>query len=509
MSAGLAANIPESSAAGALFELVARGQKDQYFMRDRPDAAWPYDARYKSSTHFLEERQTAVPLNGTAFGATFECEVQMFADVLTEANFLVDLPTWYPPLPVVAGGQTYEPRLAALKYDISSSIGGISYGYTDYPAFFLFERIQFYQDQFLIAEWSGDSLFAMAALGKYDTTRNQKFLEMAEAGQTTVPQAGYPSALQQRAAPGRLRLRIPIPGCQGLRDSGLPICALGKQTFRFRVKLRRLEDLVVDSLGSYKPEPWSVETFSYNILDASGNPAGTYAFQPVQRNLIGQPTILLETTQAYLPPDAREALRDITRHEIPFRRVFENIFTIGELDYQAFDRGAPSVICVRRLDGRHPTEEFLWFFRSQDSVDKNLLSNFTNDGAAAVAAGADGSFYRSIKFVTAGKDREFFWGPEVWEDVVEASKHGLDSGLRIGSMNWSLGDVWERSWPISRQPEGTVNMTTAYRPDLHISIFPTDASTLEGRRVTEMRVFTVGWAAYEISEGRGRLKFAN
>ncbi|NBR60203.1 MAG: hypothetical protein EBT86_00890 [Actinobacteria bacterium] len=508
MAAAFAGNIPESSTAGALFELVARGQKDQYFMRDKPDASWPYDARYKSSAHFLEERQTVVPLNGATFGATFECEVQMFADVLVEASFLIDLPTWYPPLPVVSGGQTYEPRQACLQYNILDP-SGVSYGYTDYPGFFLFERIQLYQDQFLIAEWSGDGLFAMSALGKYDPTRNQKFLEMAEAGQATVPQAGYPTVIQQRACPDRLRLRLPIPGCQGLRDCGLPVCAMGNQTFRLRVKLRKLEDLIVDSVGSFKPQPWNIPSFTYNINDASGFPAGQYTFTPIERNLIGQPTILLETTQAYLDPDVRQAMIDAPKHEIPFRRMFENIFTIGELDYQAFDRGAPNVVVVRRLDGRHPTEEFLWFFRSQDSLDRNLLSNFTNDGVAGAAAGADGSFYRAIKLVTAGRDREYFWGSEVWEDVVEAGKHGLDSALRIGSMNWSLGDVWERAWPYSRQPEGTINMTTAYRPDLHVSIFPTDASTLAGRRVTEMRVFTVGWAAYEIQDRRGRLMFAN
>lgn len=508
MAACLAGNIPESSSAGALFELVARGQKDKYFMRDRPEAAWPYDTRYKSSAHFLEERQTIVPLNGTTFGATFECEVQIYGDVLIEANFLIDLPTWYPPLPIINDGQTYEPRQACLQYDISDA-SGVTYGYTNYPGFFLFERIQLYQDQFLIQEWSGDGLFTMAALGKYDPTRNQKFLELAEAGQTTTPQAGYPTALQQRACPDRLRLRLPIPGCQGLRDCGLPVCAMNNQTLRFRVKLRRLEDLVVDSLGSYKPEPWNVGAFSYTINDVTGSPAGTYSFQPVNRNLIGQPTILLETTQAYLTPDVREAMVRAPKHEITFRRIFENVFTIGELDYQAFDRGAPAVVVVRRLDGRHPTEEFLWFFRSQDTLDSNLLSTFTNNGLAADAAGADGSFYRSIKFVTAGKDREFFWNSVVLEDVVEATKHGVDSGLRIGAMNWSLGDVWERAWPYARQPEGTINMTTAYRPDLHINIFPTDASTLAGRRVTEMRVLTVGWAAYEISDGRGRLMFSN
>lgn len=511
-STGIAGNIPESSAAGALYELVARGQKDKYFLRDSPESAWPYDGRYNTSAPFLEERQTAVPLNGTFFGSTFECELQTFADVLLEVNFLIDLPSWYPPLPLIQGGQTYNPRLACMQYNISDENLNC-FAYTDFPAFFLFEKIQMFQDQFLISEWSGDELFAMAILGKFDGTRNQKFLELAEAGQTINP-PGYSNDdenyhFRLRACPDRLRLRLPIPGCQSLRDVGLPVCALSKQTFRFRVKLRKLEDLIVDIFQSYKPQPWNSKFFSYNIRNSEGTIVGTYQFEPLQKNTIGQPTILLETTQAYLTPDVREKVMKDLKHEIPFRRIFENIFTIGELDYQAFDRGAPNVIVTRRLDGRHPTEEFLWFFRSQDSLDKNELSNFYNIGPVSLESGSAGSFYRSIKLVTGGKDREYFWDSKVWDDVIKATKHGNDSQYLIGSMNWSLGDVWDRSWPYYRQPEGTINMTTAYRPDLHINLFPTDSSQLAGRRITELRVYSVGWAVYEINEGRGRLMFAN
>jgi hypothetical protein len=488
---GILTNIPESSNAGALYELVARGQKDSYFMRDDPDAHWPYDTRYESSSQFLEERQTIVPLNGTSWGAPFEVEIQSYGDILTEASFLINLPTWFPDLPLVANGPTYPPLQANAAYDISDTFGN-KYFYTDFVGFLMFEKIQLYQDQFLIQEWTGESLFTMAALGKFDSPRNQKFLEFQGAGQ-------FGTFRKIQATPPQLRIRLPLPGCQGFEDVGLPICGINSQALRLKCRLRRLEDLVVDLADNFKPQPWNVREFRYE--DSNGQ---LIIFQPIPLNKIGQPTILLETTQAYLTPDVRNEIIDQPR-QILFRQVFENIFTIGELDYAPFDRGAITVSCVRRLDGRHPTEELIWFFRSQNSLDRNQLTNFNN------GIDPSGSFYESIKLVTAGQDREGYWSSYIWEDVEEAMKHGDDSGLRIGSMNWSLGRLVERQWGTSgpRQPEGTINMTTAYRPDLHINITPTSPSVLLNRRNTEMRVYAVGWNTYEIGNGRGRLLYAN
>ena len=93
------ATINQSSGQGALFELVARGVKDHYFVKDSKESVFPYDARYESSVHHLAERKTIIPLNDTAFGQTFEVEIDAYGDVLTECALEVDLPTWLPSLP--------------------------------------------------------------------------------------------------------------------------------------------------------------------------------------------------------------------------------------------------------------------------------------------------------------------------------------------------------------------------------------------------------------------------
>ena len=136
--------INQSNGQGALFELVARGNKDVYFLKDSKESVFPYDASYKSSAHHLAERRTMVPINGTTWGNTFEVEIDPYGDVLTDCEFEIDLPTWIPPLPLVKDGtQLYDPETVNGLYPITSSSGDFSYGYVNYVGYFLFERIQF------------------------------------------------------------------------------------------------------------------------------------------------------------------------------------------------------------------------------------------------------------------------------------------------------------------------------------------------------------------------------
>ena len=143
-----------SSGQGALFELVARGMKDAYFVKDAPQSVFPYDARYQSSTPHLAERRTAVPLSSAAFGGSFEFEIDPYGDVLTECALEIELPTWLPPLPIVAQSElTVAPEIVNRLFSITADDGfneGPSYGYVNYAGYFLFEKIQFYQDPFLI-----------------------------------------------------------------------------------------------------------------------------------------------------------------------------------------------------------------------------------------------------------------------------------------------------------------------------------------------------------------------
>jgi len=515
-------DIQQSSGQGALFELVARGVKDTYFVKDDTNSTFPYDARYQSSSHHLSERKTMVPINGTTFGGTFEVEIDPYGDIMTECAFEIDLPTWLPNLPRIPNGQLCSPSIVNGLYPITSKITNYSYGYVNYVAYFLFEKIQFYQDQFLIQEWSGDGLLAKQLT---EGSWNSSFLQQVNGGliDTVDLETNTSTArgIQLRATPGHLRLKLPLPGLQCPGDGGFPFVAMPWQTFRIKATLRKLEDLIVctDCITIPpnprpinwipKPTPWNVPLFTYTF--DNGTP---YEFAPKSLNQIGQPTILLSTIQHYVPPRVQEELRS-THLQIPFRKQFENNFTFGELDYIPLDKGGTAAV-TRRLDGRHPTERIFWFFRNYNDLDTNQLDNFYNNyfdthppTATQPYTTPYGEFYYQIKLVIAGRDRELLHPPYLWDQINQLSKDEKANGKQISAMKWSIGDQYGTVYPTPRQLEGTINFTTADRPTLYIELANIDYNLYLAQRKSEMRVFTEGWNVYEVKEGRGRLLFAN
>jgi hypothetical protein len=81
--------------------------------------------------------------------------------------------------------------------------------------------------------------------------------------------------------------------------------------------------------------------------------------------------------------------------------------------------------------------------------------------------------------------------------------------MHIGSMNWSTGEKYGTIYPAPRQPEGTVNFTSADRPTLYIELANINTNAALGQRKAEMRLFTEGWNVYVVKEGRGKSMFAS
>ena len=493
--------INQSSGQGALFELVARGVKDNYFVKDSKDSVFPYDASYGSSMPHLAERRTTVPITRTDFGRTFEVELDVFGDIMTECAFEIDLPTWLPQLPITINGQSTDPMTVNNLYPITAT-DGTSYGYVNGIGYFLFESIQFYQDQFLLQEWSGDQLYVKQLTeGSY----NSSHLAQHNAGISSGSISAI-RAIQMRATPGHLRVYLPLPGMQCPHDPGFPLCAMPYQTFRIKATLRKLEDLVVCSDDSIrKPSPWNIPAFHVAY------PTETQTIQPLALLDIGQPTILLSTVQHYISPESQELLRE-THIKIPFRKQFENQFTFGELDYIPLDKGGQAVI-TRYIDGRHPAERLFWFFRNSVVLEQNRLDVLYNDyfdknPVTATQPLLDRGFIYGLKLNIAGKEREDSYDGTIWNQLVPIAKHEKYS-QGVGSMMWSLGDTYGTVYPAPREPEGTVNFTTADRPTIHIQLANIVRNVYLGQRKAEMRLYVESWNVYEVVNGRGRLMFAS
>ena len=451
-----------TTAEGALYELVARGKKDAFFYQDSPSSLFPFDNSYESQAPASSEIRRVPPSTACEFGRTVSFDFDLIGDILRNPTFVINLPSWLPPSIIPSNTKT-----------IVTDMSGISYGYTQNIAYFLFDSIQFYQDNILIQEFSGDALWAtQMSQGNY----GHSFLTAALTGHHD----GTPLSIGRNATPLQLRLSLPIVGCQSTEDSGFPQRAAQSHKYKLRCKLRRLEDLIESSDGRMKPFPWN-RKFKQVFQDDSVS-----TFNTIKKEEMPPLDIRLETEQVYLPSEYQEELKN-KKQKVVFYRHWENTFTQTNVDYIGVLSGGTSAV-KRLLDGCHPSGRLLWFFRSRKAINANQLWKI-NTGLPY------DSYYNRVGLQIAGKDRELLRSPLVWRDITNFAKEEIDTSSEMNTMNWGLGSI--APLRFSSQPTGSINFTTADRPTLYIELAVPDDEN------TELKVIVEGWARFD-TDGTGR-----
>lgn len=453
-----------ASAEGSLYELVARGNKDVFFYGDNSQSTYIFDNTYDAQTPFLEEVRRVPPKTASEFGRTVDFDLDLVGDTMKNPAILINLPTWLP-----------EAQAKFVRQSSIKDAQGLSYGYIQGIAYFLFESISFYQDNILLQEFSGDTLWA---LGKIAGSYGQGFVYTSQTG----GHGGTAQEIAWNAAPPQLRLDIPLLGSEPF-----PQRAATSHTYRIRCKLRKLEDLVEssDPTTLAKAYPWDkAMTIKRSSMDP-GTP-----FRTIRRDQMAPLLLQLETTQVYLEKRIQEVMQS-TPVSVRFNRIYTNHFTQNQLDYAGVIGGGTSVV-NRRLDARHPSGRVTWFFRSMDDVCANRLYKINTSEKA--------SYYNSVTFLIAGQTREAPRAPLVWRDITNFAKEDCDSGIEIGTMNWSFGSIApKRFTQVGREDGGSVNFTTADKPTLYIDLARPGLSVTS----TELFVIVEGLCEFK-TDGKGR-----
>ena len=139
---------------GGLYEAIARGNKDTFFFEKDPEKAInPFENRYERIPPNIQETRRIPPLNGAEFGRSCEFEFETAGDIFLRPTILIDLPSWYPPTEAAL-----NPSLL-----FTEEATGNAYGYVNGVGYFMFQKIQIFQDKLLLQELTGDSLFALRA----------------------------------------------------------------------------------------------------------------------------------------------------------------------------------------------------------------------------------------------------------------------------------------------------------------------------------------------------------
>lgn len=461
-----------ASAEGSLYELVCRGKKDKFLFEDSPNSRFIFDNSYEHQPETIFERRVTPPRTNTEFGRMVEFDIYVTGDIIKSFTILIDLPSWLPP----SIASTFNTT------SITDSSGN-TYGYINGIAYFLFENIQFYQDNILLQEFSGDALWTIS---RTEGSYAERFIT----AELTGIHNGSKASIGKNAIPGQLRLTLPIIGCQK-NGPGFPIRAMMNHTFRIKCNLRKLEDLVESSntqTTSIKATPWGKTGFLCNTKSSS------QTFNTLDRTSIGPLILQLETIQVYVTSEMQKALMTIPM-EIPFIQIYENTFTQNMNDYSG------SALVSRRLDGRHPSPRLLWIFRNLNDIQANLRWKSSTNNS--------GPYYNTISLLIAGKTRESEWDSSLWRDVVNFAKEKMYTTAHINTMNWGLGSVIPGI--DLQQANGSVNFTTADRPTFNINLqipsgdqLPPAGTTLPAELYnTSLLVITEGWTSLQTS-GKGR-----
>jgi len=461
---------------GALYELLARGNKDVYFQADAFTSVSPFRNNYKRGPAYVHERRQIPPINNVDFGKVVEFDFEVAGDVFTHPTLLIDLPTWLPS------------EFASLNNNnIITDNSGNTYGYTKGIGYFLFSKIQVYQDQILLQEFSGDALYA-TKLSRGSI--NSSFLENVLVG----IHDGSSLSIQRNATPKQLRLELPLLGCQNIEDGGFPSYGVRTQVFRLRLTLRKLEDLVECSNSSItKPNLYPWDRSDFTITDKNSNVTN---FSTLGRYQMSIPNLYLETRHIYVDPDTQKGLVESSQ-ELLFSRLYENTFYFNEKDYAPMLNNAVSSV-LKRIDAVHPASRLLFFMRQKSDININKLWKITSDLT-------NKEYYNNISLLIASRDRETSFPPFIWNILTQHSKEDRYSGEGLGIMNWDLGEQRGKVANAIHQPEGSVNFSTADKPNIVV-----DLQNISGTdRNTEMLLIVDAWAIYQIEKGRGRLKYSN
>lgn len=542
---------------GGLYEAIARGNKDTFFFENDPEKAInPFENRYERIPPNIQETRRIPPLNGAEFGRSCEFEFETAGDIFLRPTILIDLPSWYPPTEAAL-----NPSLLFTEQGT-----GNAYGYVNGVGYFMFQKIQIFQDKLLLQELTGDSLFALRASRG---SLNSAYMENSLAGFHN----GTLQSIAANATPSRIRLELPFIGGR----HGFPSIAVRKQAFKLRLEIRPLEAIIESSNANATaaPKPWGrtfvhIDSLAYTttpvtlnlnnggepisftiqqqlsiasdvevIITDSTNPNNTFVatvlnydndtgyiavYNPTQiRGTFGTATVytLFSVTRSFVALNRTEmvspALQLETRHTyVDGETQLTLRSTEMEIPFQrpyentfiiSPTEYAPIVKGVpayvtRRVDAQHPASRLLWYSRSQNDLRANRRWKFTNDISG-------NEYYVSQSLIIASRDRETSFSPYIWNILTHHAKEDRDPGYGIGEMCWELGDIRGRRAPWDRQPEGAINFTVADRPTLYTSLSSAPNDTLLGAPSTETTAIVDTWAVYSIDADRGVLKYAN
>ena len=477
---------------GAKIELVSRGAKDAFFTNAEARRTWfgaPYERR-SPSTH---EIRLVYPEAGARFGHWVDIELPNSGDILMSAVIRIQMPTWLPP------------EVAALnKTDIitveSETWPGefIRYGWTNGITNYLVQRWALFADNVMIVDGWGDfnSWFP-------DMETTQLHAPLIHASTGTHNGTDY--NIQQNAVLPELVFRVPIIGCQGVADVGLPMCALHRyQRLYLRLWLNDKTQLVESGqylgppepadtgifLSRYEPcpAPWGGRRIKINDVLSE--------YVTLKDYEVGQPYLYARYAMLNLDDETRAAMR-ATPQAITFRQELRQDFTVEDKDWN------PTTEFKQILDIHGLFQALFIGIIGNARMKQNKYRDLNPPGVPPAAVYNEATrrdWLLNLNLRVNGIDRIYNWPPKKFQELANNTQLLRDVETQLYSLIFGIN-------PDS-VPAGPCNLSRTQKVLLCMQLDDVLQDPMSDSRQAFASVLGLSWNALMIRDGRCELIYS-
>lgn len=469
---------------GALMELVSRGKKDAYFIQGPRRSL--FGASYERRSPTAREIRINQTVGPVQFGHWVDIELPRSGDVLMSADIRIQMPTWLPAAVAARNGID--------KVEVETRNGGWArYGWTNGIANYLFKRWALFADSIMLTEGWGEfnSWFP-------DMEATQMHAPLIHA--STGTHSGTERNIQRAATLPELVFRIPIVGCQGENDVGLPLCALKGQRLYVRLWLADKTELVESTklnliggapIYEYCPAPWGERRI--RITPADGGPMDDTTHVTIPEHDLKPPHIYGRFAVLHCDPELRTELQSMT-HQILFKHQKREDFTIEDKDWN------PNARWRRRLEIHGFFQALFLGFISKARRLQNKYRDI-NPPPSLTPPYLVGEWLIDLALEVNSTERIHFWPPKKFQELANNTQLPRDVEADLYYLIFGVNPEGE--------PAGTCNLSRTQKVTLMLQLADVPKDVAEDTNLAYASLLGLSWNAFEIREGVGRLMFAD
>jgi hypothetical protein len=476
---------------GAVLDLVSRGKKDAYFIQGAQSGL--FGSKWMPRSPATREIRTEYPFSPARFGHWVDIDLPRVGDMLMTADIHIQMPSWLPSR--VAALNQISPVTVANPAATSRPTSSVTYGWTNGIG------------NFLIDHWSLflDSIELQQGWGEYNDWQPDSETTQMRAPilhLTTGSHDGSDYSIGKNATPPELVFRLPIVGCQGDNDTGLPLAAFRGQRLFVRLWLLSLEECVESGLLSNTPElgapaggpeypvyqvcpePWGGKA----IYDSAGNllPEVT-----LQKHEVLHPIVYGRYAILHLDDEMKEELRN-AEHAILYKQQLRQDFVIESADL----RVGSSI--KQRLEITGLFQRLIFGIISLARLKQN---KYRDINPTTTADGVPGQWLANFSLIVNSQERILPWQTKKFQDVAQNTQLRRDVERDLYFVVFGVSP--------DEEPAGALNLARTQKVLLSLELLVNPVDPAVESRQAFGAVMGEAWNVMDIKDGVARLRFVD